>query len=210
MTRPFLKSILALFLAIQLAFPTWAAAQQQQPQPISPPVMVVGGLKLLVLEGEGAVNSIDKHQATPPVVEVRDENDKPVEGATVVFRLPPAGPGGSFPGQTLSRTSRTNLQGQAIASGLTPNAEEGRFKIHVTATAGNRIGESDIVQTNSPSIFATRPVPQRKLPHWWKWAALGVAAAATVGIVLVTTGGKSSTPPTTVTVTPGPVTIGGN
>jgi hypothetical protein len=171
---------------------------------------MMGSLKILVLEGEGAVNNIEKRKGTPPVVEVRDENDRPVEGATVVFRLPPAGPGASFPGQQLSKSFRTNVQGQAIATGLLPNREAGRFRIHVTATADNRIGETDISQTNSPDTFSSRQQPTSKLPHWWKWAAVGIAAAAVVGIVVATTGGSSSSPAHTVTVTPGPVTIGGH
>jgi hypothetical protein len=43
-----------------------------------------GGLKIVVLKGEGAVNNIKARTATPPVVEVRDVEDKPVAGAEVV------------------------------------------------------------------------------------------------------------------------------
>src|SRR5450631_2683960 len=55
-------------------------------------------LRIRVLEGENAINSISQGQSIPPVAEVRDQNDMPVEGATVVFTLPESGPGGSFPG----------------------------------------------------------------------------------------------------------------
>ncbi|MDP9170433.1 MAG: Ig-like domain-containing protein [Acidobacteriota bacterium] len=222
--RKHLKKILAVFLAIQVTFPIVAqqpaaqepAAQQPvAPQPAgpeAPPAMITGGLKLFALEGQGAVNKIDTHQGTPPVVEVRDENDRPVEGATVVFRLPPNGPGAMFPGQALSRTLRTNVQGQAIATGLTPNDLAGEFKIHVTATSGNKIGEIDIGQTNSTKTFAAHSKPRRKLPARWKLVAAGIGIAAVVVVVVLTTGGSSSTAAVvnpTITITPGPVTIGG-
>ena len=200
-----MKRLLALLLAIQSAVPAWVLAQQ----PLTPtpaPAMTIGSLRILVLEGAGATNSTEKHLATPPVVEVRDENDRPVEGATVVFRLPPSGPGAVFPGQALSRTFRTNLQGQVIATGLTPNNQVGAFRIHVTATAGNKMGEADISQINSASGFAAHTVAARgKLPRWWKWAALSGVGVAVVVIIVVAKGGSSKS---TVTISPGPVTIG--
>ena len=42
-------------------------------------------LRILVIEGEGAVNIIQQKTAVAPVVEVRDRNDQPVAGATVNF-----------------------------------------------------------------------------------------------------------------------------
>jgi hypothetical protein len=38
-------------------------------------------LKIVVLEGEGAVNIIQQKTAVAPVIEVRDRNDQPVAGA---------------------------------------------------------------------------------------------------------------------------------
>src|SRR5262245_52529650 len=45
------------------------------------------GLKILVLEGEGAVNIIQQETAVTPIVEVRDRNDQPVSGAVVRFAI---------------------------------------------------------------------------------------------------------------------------
>src|SRR5688572_15794414 len=44
-------------------------------------------LRIVVLEGEGAVNIIQQKTATAPVVEVRDQNDLPASGATVRFAI---------------------------------------------------------------------------------------------------------------------------
>ena len=209
-----MKRFLAGILAAQMVFPIWAAAQQPAlaPAPVpQAPAMLPGSLKILVLEGQGAVNNVERGLATPPVVEVRDRDDRPVEAATVIFRLPPSGPGGSFPGPLLSNTVVTNVQGQATAAGFAPNKMTGGFKIHVTATAGVRMGELDIAQTNSESRFSMAPEPPRRKVSWKKWAIIGgIGVGAAIGIILATRGSSSAASSNpTITITPGPVVIGG-
>ena len=46
-----------------------------------------GGLRIVVIEGEDSVNIIGQGTAVPTVVEVRDRNDLPVSGASVLFLL---------------------------------------------------------------------------------------------------------------------------
>lgn len=211
-----LRYVCVNILVFQLAVPIGVEAQQAaRPAAAGAPVTMADTLKILVLEGDGAVNNTEKHKGTPPIVEVRDENDRPIEGAAVVFRLPVAGPGGHFAKQELSTTVRTNIQGQAAASGFLPNSEIGRFKIHATVTSGNKTGEVEITQTNSADTFAMEAPPPPKKAGWWKWAAIGAAVVAAGGIGLAASGG-SSAPTTgpgaapTVTITPGPVTVGGH
>ena len=45
------------------------------------------GLKIVVIEGEDAINVIQQKTAVAPIVEVRDRNDQPVAGATVRFAI---------------------------------------------------------------------------------------------------------------------------
>src|SRR5687767_13452648 len=45
------------------------------------------GLKIVVIEGEDAVNIIQQKTAVSPVVEVRDENDLPVGGVLLRFSI---------------------------------------------------------------------------------------------------------------------------
>src|SRR5262249_49768578 len=105
-------------------------------------------LSIGVIEGKDAVNSIPRLHSTPPVVEVRDQNEFPVEGATVVFTLPEQGPGGTFLNKRTTFTTRSDAKGQATAPFLMNNIP-GKFQIKVTATAGNRKAEALITQTNS-------------------------------------------------------------
>lgn len=102
----------------------------QTPQPPTGVTSKPGGsdpaapeLRIRVLEGGNVINSLSMGQSIAPVIEVRDQNDLPVEGATIVFSLPESGLGGTFPGGSSTFTVRSNAQGQATcpfrANGLT-------------------------------------------------------------------------------------------
>ncbi|HJT88642.1 MAG TPA: hypothetical protein VJ732_12320 [Bryobacteraceae bacterium] len=152
------------------------------------------------MEGRNAVNLIRSSVPTEVVVEVRDENNQPVEGAEVMFQLPVNGPGGFFPGQKTVFTARTNLQGQAGTS-YVPNQIKGRFSLQVNATLGNRMGQAIIPQSNGVRLPSEEKGGLLKF-RWWK-VALVAGAGAAIGIVLATRGSRP-----TITLTPGAPTFG--
>ena len=118
-----------------VASPLAVGAQQKPAAP----------LKILVIEGEGAVNIIQQKTAVAPVIEVRDRNDQPVAGATVNFVVR-AGRATFSGARTLSVT--TNAAGQAAAAGLTPSGA-GALQIGATATfQGQTAAAVTIAQTN--------------------------------------------------------------
>src|SRR6202035_2743945 len=80
-----------------------------------------GKLNLVIVEGEGAINNVKQRTAREPIVQVEDENHKPVAGAAVVFLLPDQGAGGAFAGGTHMLTVTSDAQGRAIAHGFHPN-----------------------------------------------------------------------------------------
>ena len=170
-----------------------------------------GSLRLYVLRGQNAVNSIPAHRIIAPVVEVRNVNDQPVEGAEVRFELPASGPGGLFEGGQRVFTARSNLQGQARAA-FTPNQEPGTFHVLVTATIAGQSGQATITQTNSTrelEALEAQPKTRRGLLKSWKfWAIVGAAGAA-AAVVAITRGGDSSTGSSTITITPGGPSVGG-
>jgi len=181
------------------ASPAPAAA----PSPATPPPTATSEtLKILVLQGQNAVNSIRDGLVTEPVVEVHDENDQPLEGADVAFELPATGPGGSFPGGKFTTTVKSNLQGQAGATFML-NPMPGKFAIKVTASLRNRTGHATINQTNTLE-GAVEKTSTRKI-SWWKVAVIGAAVGIVVGVVVATRGGSSSH---TITLTPGAPTFG--
>src|SRR5882672_9321018 len=103
-----------------------------------------GGLNLVIVEGDGAINNVRQRTAREPIVQVEDENHKPVAGAAVVFLLPNQGAGGAFANGVHSLTVTTNAQGRAVAHGFRPNQIQGRFEIHVTASNNGQTASATI------------------------------------------------------------------
>lgn len=133
----FLGPFLTLLLAVPAAQPLVAAQAGANAK-----------LKIVILEGEGAINNARQRTARDPVVEVRDENDRPIAGAVVTFALPDRGASGAFANGAKSVTVTTNAQGQATATGLQANNAAGEFQIHVTASHEGQTASTTISQTN--------------------------------------------------------------
>ena len=70
--------LICCLLTIQPAF---GGAAQQAPMK----------LNIVIVEGDGAINNIRQRTAREPIVQVEDENNMPVAGATVYFLLPESG-----------------------------------------------------------------------------------------------------------------------
>jgi hypothetical protein len=138
-----LRQILALALVIGLAAGP-AAPLFAQTVPAAPMM-----LHITILDGEDSLNNIRERTAREPIVQVEDENHKPVAGALLIFSIQNGGTGagGSFNGlSTLSVT--TDSEGKAIAHGLKPNATSGSYTIGVTATLGALVATAVIHQSN--------------------------------------------------------------
>ena len=220
--RRWLPQVLAVFLVVtqiqaaeQAAAPPQAPAAAPQatpPIPQSPaavqPLPVEQSLKILVLAGDGEQNDLERHVMAPLVVQVLDQNQRPMEGAQVIFRFPLDGPSATFPGGKPSVTVRTNGNGQAPAVNWMANGQTGTFQVHVNATYGNQVGEVTFPMTNVTRITEQARKSKRESlwsHRWFKIAVIGGAAAIIAGVVLATRGGKSGS---TVTINPGPPTVG--
>ena len=55
-----------------------------------------GRINIVIVEGDGAINNVRQRVAREPIVQVEDENRKPIAGAAVTFLLPNQGAGASF------------------------------------------------------------------------------------------------------------------
>src|SRR5215469_1389837 len=111
-------------------------------------------LNLIVVEGEGAINNIRQRTARETIVQVEDENRKPVAGAVVVFSLPSQGAGGTFANGAQTLTVTTDAQGRAVAQGLRANRIAGKWEMRINASAGNRTGVVTVSQTNAAAAGA--------------------------------------------------------
>jgi hypothetical protein len=176
--------------------------------PVSLQAQAVSGpkLKIMILDGEGAINSIKLGTAREPIVQVQDENDRPVAGAMVVFTLPDHGASGVFADGTKSMIVHTDTKGQAVARGLKPNQTAGQFKIRVDVTHQGVTTSSAVTQSNVLGAAVAAGGISAKLITIL--AIVGGAAAA--GVVAATSGGNGGTtpPPSPTTLTPGRATFG--
>lgn len=182
---------LILFYAV--VSPVFAAQETSQP----------AGLRIVVLEGEGAINNISEHRAKEPIVEVLNSNNAPVKGASVTFLLPENGPSGEFGGGVRVLTAFTDEKGQAIGRGLVPNQNAGPFQIRAVGSFEGLTANTVINQTNAAPSNASGGGISKK---FWLIAIIGGAAAT--GAALAARGHGGSSPTTSPATGPGPTQIG--
>jgi hypothetical protein len=188
---------------------TPAAPAPAQPLP-AVQLPVEQNLTVRVLAGNGEMNDLQRHVMAPLVVQVVDQNERPMDGAEVVFRFPLNGPGANFSGGKTSASVRTNSGGQAAATNWMANGQVGTFDVHVSASYGNQAGEATVKMTNVTRIEENKKVKSESLwSHtWFKIAVIGGAAVA-IGLgVYFGTRGKGGASGTTVGVSPGQPTVG--
>jgi hypothetical protein len=169
-------------------------------------------LQVSVLDGEGAFNDIKHGQARMPVVEVRDDDGRPVPRAQVVFQLPDMGASGTFADGSRTLVANTDAQGRATAPGMKPNKVEGMYVIHVAASKDGAVGRAEIRQSNTlaggDQTAQSGGHGKLKILIAIAGAAGGAAiAAARAGGGSKSSGAPPAAPPTSLTV--GAVTIGG-
>jgi len=163
-------------------------------------------LNIAIVEGDGAVNNIRQRMAREPMVQVTDENRKPIAGAVVVFLLPNQGAGGAFANGAKSLTTLTDANGNAVARGMQANRLSGQYQIRVTASHQGQTSSTSINMTNAALTGAAAGGAALK------WLLiLGAAGGAAAGIAVAANGGGGNgTPPRpSTTVTPGMPTVGG-
>ncbi|MBT9331040.1 Ig-like domain-containing protein [Paracidobacterium acidisoli] len=192
--RLFLR-IVALSLCMLLAGGDLLPASAQSTAPPK-------SLQIVILDGEGALNNIKLRTAHEPIVQVQDENHKPVAGALVFFLLPDSGPGGSFLNGAKSLQVTTDAEGKAVAHGFVSNRATGQFQIQVRAQYGDLKAQNSISQQNISERSGSH-ASQTGHPIL-KWVLIsGAVAGAGVAIGIAATQGGHST-----TIIPGTPTVG--
>jgi hypothetical protein len=160
-------------------------------------------LQIRVVEGEGAVYGVGSRATRGVTIQVTDETGKPIEGASVSFRLPEAGPTGTFATGGRSEIATTRSDGRAGVWGMQWNRTVGSFEIRVTAEKGQSRAGTVCAQylTDAPEKAQSARIGPRS-NHKWLWIAAGVAGAAAAGIAATATKSKPglTTPTTTVTI----------
>ncbi len=129
-------------------------------------------LNIVLISGDTAINNIRSRIARETIVEVRDENNKPIAGAAVVFLLPDSGPGLVSSNGSRMISTVTDAKGRAAARGLKPNGQPGQYNIQVRANFQQSFGQIVVSQSNIVATGAAISGLTAAL------IAVGVAAAA--------------------------------
>jgi hypothetical protein len=201
----FLSTVSLLLVACMVALtsPPPLAAQDSAPP-----------FRIMVLEGEGAVNNIHEVVNRAVSVEVDDVNHNPLSGVSVTFFLPNDGPSGLFPNGSRVLTVFTDDKGVATSRSIHFNNSVGLMKIDVVATLFSQNVSHSIMQTNvgSPASVKSSYVPAAggaKLtsrPHSKKWIVIAAVVAVAAGGAAYYFATRKSTP--SATLSTGAPTVG--
>src|ERR1035437_3665684 len=179
------------------------AAARPVGQPQDAPKLIIN-----IVEGEGALNNVKQRVNREPIVQVEDENHKPIAGAAVVFFLPTSGPGGAFANGSQTLTVTTDSLGRAAATGIRPNHQTGQMQIRVSASHNGLTASAIITQMNvvGANVGGGLSTTAKVL------IVVAVAAGAAAGVIVATHGGGSSSTASitnSITITPGTPSVGG-
>jgi hypothetical protein len=189
-------------LAILISIPATSVVDAQDAAP---------KLNIVIVEGDGAINNIRQRTAREPIVQVEDENHKPIAGAAVIFTLPGQGAGGTFGGGAQSLSVVTDSQGRAVAHGFHPNTVQGQYQIHVTASNNGQTANTTINQTNAVVAGAAGAAAAGISGKLIAVLVIVGAAAAAGGAYYATHnggGGNSPATPAAIVITAGTGSVG--
>ncbi len=177
--------------------------------PVQEAVPPAPALQIVILEGEDVSNNIKERTAREPIVQVEDENHKPVAGAAVLFTVTTQSghASGSFLNGAKTFSGHTDVNGQIHAQGFHPNGHAGQLHINVTASKGQLTAHTTIAQTNvaaATSAATASTIPGFVATHvvLVSVVAAGVVAGGVVTGVVVSQNNSSTS------IIPGTGTVG--
>ena len=132
-------SLLLTFCLVASLCPMPVSAQQDDAPPF----------RIVVLEGEGAINNIHQVVNRAISVEVDDTNHNPLSGVSVTFFLPNDGPSGLFPNGSRVLTVFTDEKGVATSRSVRFNNQIGIMPVRVVASLFSQTSAITVNQTNA-------------------------------------------------------------
>ena len=162
--------------------------------------MALGGqdpaiLQIKVTEGDGAVYAIGARATRGVTVQVTGETGKPVEAASVSFRLPESGPTGAFSSGSKTEIVTTGADGRAGVWGMQWNHTPGSLEVRITALKGQtRAGTTCSMYLSGSPEARTSTARVGPKGHKWLWIGLAVGAAAAAGVAGTALAGKPGQP----------------
>lgn len=180
-----------LLLVVTNGIVLLATILMQQPADENPAI-----LQIRVIEGEGVAYPLGGRATRGVTVQVTDETGRPMENASVSFRLPEEGPSGTFANGSRLEIATTKADGKASAWGMQWNRTEGSFEIRITAVKGQaRAGTVCAVYLSKATAETGSSLPVKLARnHKWMWITLAVVGGAGAAVAMGAAAGKSSTP----------------
>lgn len=143
-------------------------------------------LMISILEGEGELNDVRARTAREPIVQVEDENHRPVAGALVLFAISGNSPAGANFSGLSNLTVRTGADGRAVGRGFQVTRQTGNLQIQVLATVGALQAEIFIHQTNFSKGGKLSRLKQYSTDHpTLTTSTLGLAGIAAAASIIV-------------------------
>lgn len=179
----FFRRAVAVFAMLLLWQGGLAEAQQPAPE--------TGGLTITIIDGDNAIMNVRQRVNREAIVQVEDENHRPVAGALVLFTSPGNGPSATFINSSHSISLTTDAQGRVALRGITPNKANGKFEIRIKASKNGQTATTIMTMTNQMAAGAISAGLSTKV-------IIGMALVAVAGIVIGVTvansgGGKTAT-----------------
>jgi hypothetical protein len=166
-------------------------------------------LQIVILDDEAPLNNISERTAREPIVQVQDENHKPVAGAAVLFAIhPAAGASAGFANGASTLSVVTNANGVARASGLVMNNVKGTWQLQITASKDGVTTSTSINETNvAPDTTPGNTSPNKPPTHFLGGHGLVVIGgiAVVAGVVAFVVVKATSSSPTSITTGGGTV-----
>ncbi len=193
--------LLLASLAVEPAFGEWVP---QQAATDSQAAVAPQKLQIVILEGEDTLNNIRERTAREPIVQVQDENHKPIAGALVLFTVHggAGGAGGTIAGAS-SLSVTTGADGQAVLHGFVVNQTAGSFTIDVQASYQNLTAQTTIHETNTtgssseaqqnPSAGSEAVSVVKRHITKRQWLVMAGSGAALAGVIFLTVHKQATT-----------------
>ena len=144
-------------------------------------------IQIHILEGNGAINYFNQRMAQEPIVQIEDENRRPIGGVAVLFRLPESGPSGIFPNGTHRLLVITDQNGRAAARGIVVNDVPGQLQIGISATYLGVEASATVTQVIRKPVVMKPPKP-KLISSTKLWIIAGAAAGAAAGGIAIAVG----------------------
>ena len=149
-------------------------------------------LQIHIAEGDGASYGLGSRATRGVTVQVTDETGRPVEGASVSFRLPDEGPTGTFSGGGRLEIATTRADGRAGVWGMQWNRTAGALEVRITAAKGTARAGTVCPLFLTDAVPGGDAVPKLRSGHKWLWVAVAVAGAAGGTLAAAAVGAKTS------------------